>query len=119
MAPAVFNDRNEFRPDLLWRLFRQAVETEPQIDPKLFRDVLEIKFVAIVKLTHTLCLINPAYFVPADALQRLPSNGAMDLKHWGHAEYMSAMDKAKRTFPECRRTRSTRSFGSSTCRGFH
>ena len=102
MAPAVFHDRTEFRPDLLWRLFRQAVENEPQIDPELFRDVLEIKFVAIVKLTHTLCLINPDYFVPADALQCLPANGGTDLKRWGHAEYVSAMDNAKRTFPECR-----------------
>ena len=101
-APAVFNDRREFRPDLLWRLFRQAVEDEPQIDPELFRDVLEIKFVAIVKLTQTLFLINPDYFVPADALQRLTANRSMDLKRCGHAEYVSAMGKAKRTFPECR-----------------
>ena len=102
MAPAVFNDRIEFRPDLLWRLFRQAVEKEPKIDPELFRDVLEIRFVAIVKLTHTLCLINPDYFVPADALQRLPANGRTDVKRWGYAEYESAMDRAKRTFPKCR-----------------
>ena len=102
MAPAVFNNRIEFKPDLLWRLFRQAVENEPQIDPELFRDVLEIQFVAIKKLTHTLCLINPDYFVPADALQHLPANRGTDLKRWDHAEYVSAMDKAKRTFPGCR-----------------
>ncbi len=100
-TPAVFNDRSEFRPDLLWRLFRQAVEDEPQIDPELFQEVLEIKFVAIVKLTQTLCLINPDYFVSADALERLPANRGMDLKRCGHAEYVSAMDKAKRTFPKC------------------
>ncbi len=100
-APAVFNDRREFRPDLLWRLFRQAVEDEPQIDPELFREVLGIRFVAIKKLTHTLCLINPNYFVPADALKHLPANRGMDLERCGHAEYVSAMDKAKRTFPEC------------------
>ena len=100
-SSVVFNDRREFRPDLLWRLFRQAVEDEPQIDPELFREVLAIKFVAIVKLTHTLCLINPDYFVPADALRRLPANRAMDPKHCGLAEYVSAMDKAKRTFPKC------------------
>ena len=102
VASAVFNDRSEFRPDLLWRLFRQAVENEPRIDPELFRDVLEIKFVAIVKLTHTLCLINPDYFIPADTLERLPAHEGTDLKRWGHAEYVSAMDKAKQTFPECR-----------------
>ena len=101
LTPAVFNDRSKFKPDLLWRLFRQAVEDEPQIEPELFREVLEIKFVAIVKLTQTLFLINPDYFVPADALECLPANRGMDLKRCGHAEYVSAMDKAKRTFPEC------------------
>ena len=102
IAPAVFGDRSDFRPDLLWRLFRQAVEDEPQVDPELFREVLGIRLVAIKKLTHTLCLINPAYFVPADALHHLPANRGTKLEHWGHAEYMSAMDKAKQTFPKCR-----------------
>ena len=97
----VFNNGSEFKPDLLWHLFRQAVEDEPQIDPELFRKVLEIRNVAIKKLTHTLCLINPNYFVPADALQGLPANRGMDLEHCGHAEYVSAMDEAKRTFPKC------------------
>lgn len=102
IAPAVFNDRSTFRPDLLWRLFRQAAQNEPQIAQELFRDVLKIRFVGIVKLTHTLCLINPDCFVPADALHRLPASGGVDLKRWGHAEYVAAMDKARRTFPGCR-----------------
>ena len=101
-VPAVFNDRSEFRPDLLWRLFRQAVEDEPRIDPTVFRDVLKIRFVAIVKLTHTLCLMNPDYFVPGDVLQYVPANEGMNLKRCGHGEYVSAMEEAKRTFPKCR-----------------
>ena len=101
-VPVVFNDRTEFRPDLLWRLFRLAVEDEPRIDPTVFQAVLEIKYVAIVKLTHTLCLINPDYFVPADALQHVPANEGMNLKRCDHAKYISAMNEAKRTFPECR-----------------
>ena len=101
-SAAVFNDRSEFRPDLLWRLFRQAVEDEPRIDPTIFSDVLKIKFVKLVKLTHTLCLMNPDYFVPADVLQYLPTNEGMNLKRCGHGEYVSAMEAAKRTFPKCR-----------------
>jgi len=64
--------------------------------------VLKIRFVGIKKLTDTLGLINPDCFMPADALHRLPANGGMDLKRWGHAEYVAAMDEARRTFPECR-----------------
>ena len=101
-SAAVFNDRSEFRPDLLWRLFRQAVEDEPRIDPTVFSDVMKIRFVKLVKLTHTLCLMNPDYFVPADVLQYLPTNESMNLKRCGHGEYVSAMEAAKRTFPQCR-----------------
>ena len=55
-----------------------------------------------MKLTHTLCLVNPDYFVPADVLQYLPANEGMNLKRWGHGEYVPAMEAAKRTFPKCR-----------------
>ena len=54
MAAACFHDSSDFSPKLLWKLFRQVVEHEPQVDPTTFREVLEIKFVAPVKLTHTL-----------------------------------------------------------------
>ena len=99
---ACFNDGKIFNPDLLWQLFRQAVKDEPHVDPATFRAVLEIKYVALVKLTHALCLMNPDYFLAADTLYHVPANEGMDLKHCGHDEYMSAMDKAKQTFPGCR-----------------
>ena len=102
MAAACFHDSSDFSPKLLWKLFRQVVEHEPQVDPTTFREVLEIKFVAPVKLTHTLFLINPDYFVPADALQHVPANKGMDPKNCDHDGYMTAMDKAKQTFRECR-----------------
>ena len=102
MALACFHDGSNFSPKLLWKLFRQVVEHEPQVDPTTFREVLEIKFVAPVKLTHTLFLINPDYFVPADALQHVPANKGMDPKKCDHDGYMAAMDKAKQTFRECR-----------------
>ena len=55
-----------------------------------------------MKLTHALCLMNPDYFLAADTLQHVPANEGMDLKRCGHDGYMSAMDKAKQTFPGCR-----------------
>ena len=37
---ACFNDSSNFSPKLLWKLFRQVVEHEPQVDPTTFREVL-------------------------------------------------------------------------------
>ena len=102
LAAALFNDSKSFNPELLWRLFGQAVTDEPRIDPTTFGEVLQIKFVAPVKLTHALCLINPDFFVPVDALQHVAANKGVDLKRCDYAGYMSALDGAKRTFPGCR-----------------
>ena len=99
---AVFHDRENFSPELLWRLFGQAVKDEPGIDSTTFRDVLAIRYVGLVKLTHTLCLINPNYFVPTDALQHVPANEGMDPKRLDYDGYMSAMRQAKQAFPGCR-----------------
>ena len=73
MALACFHNSSDFSPKLLWKLFRQVVEREPQVDPTTFREVLEVPFVAPVKLTHTLCLINPDYFVPRGCAATRPS----------------------------------------------
>ena len=100
-AAALFHDSKNFSPELLWRLFGQAVEDEPRIDPNDFREVLEIRYVAVVKLTQALSLINPAFFVSADALQHVPANKGMDLKRCDHDGYVSALHKAKQTFPGC------------------
>ena len=101
-AAALFHDSESFSPALLWRLFVQAVVAEPRIDPVTFRDVLEIRFVAQVKLTQALSLMNPDFFVSVDALQHVPSNERMDLRGCDHAGFMTALSNAKRTFPGCR-----------------
>ena len=101
-APASFHDGKTFSPDLLWRLFGQAVKDEPKIDPTTFGDALKIKNVAQVKLTHALCLINPDFFVPVDALLHVPVNKDMDLNSCDYERFMSALGNAKRTFPGCR-----------------
>ena len=101
-AAALFHDSKNFSPELLWRLFGQAVKDEPQINPTTFRDVLKIKFVARVKLTQALSLIDPDFFVSVDALQHVPANKDMDLKGCDHDGFMSALNNAKGTFPGCR-----------------
>ena len=100
-ANVLFNDSKDFSPELLWKLFRQAVKDPRHINPTTFREVLKIPYVAPVKLTHTLCLINPTHFVPVDALQHIPANEGLDTKHSDYDGYMSAMDKAKQAFPGC------------------
>ena len=101
-AAALFHDSENFSPELLWRLFGQAVTDEPRIDSITFRDVLKIKYVAQVKLTQALSLINPDFFVSVDALQHVPANKDMNLKGCDHDGYMAALGNAKRTFPGCR-----------------
>ena len=112
----LFHDGSDFSPKLLWKLFRQVVEQEPQVDPTTFREVLEIKFVAPVKLTHTLCLINPDYFVPADALQHVPANKGWTQKTVTTTATWRPWTRLSKRFGNAVRTRSTHSCTSSTCR---
>ena len=101
-AAALFHDSKNFSPELLWHLFGQAVKNEPRIDPTTVQDVLEIKYVAQVKLTQALSLINPDFFVSVDALQHVPANKNMDMKGCDHDGFMAALGNAKRMFPGCR-----------------
>ena len=99
-AAALFHNGEDFSPELLWKLFRQTVEDKPQIDAT-FGKALEIKFVAVKKLTHALFLSNPNCFVPTDTLQHVPANKDRDLNSCDHDAYLSAIEQAKQTFPGC------------------
>ena len=68
-AKALFHDGESFSPDLLWRLFRQAapIHETPTIQPDDFNAVLELGNVGPAKLTQTLFIVNPRYY-----LARLP-----------------------------------------------
>ena len=101
MAAALFHNGEDYRPGLLWKLFRQVVKDNPGID-STFERVLEIQYVAPTKLTHTLFLINPDYFVPTDTLHHVPANRDEDLKNCERDSYLTAIEQAKRTFAECR-----------------
>ena len=104
---------NDFHPETLWRLFRQAVDTgagETKIDPRDFAEVLDIKNIAVRKLTQTLSLMNPYYFLPVDRATGVWSKCVLDtpiekieerIKDAGYDEYISIISKIKASFPEC------------------
>ena len=62
----LFHNKEKFDPDLLWKLYRQAVKDVPDIRQEDFRTVLEIKGVSSGVLTQTLFLINPCQFISID-----------------------------------------------------
>ena len=101
---ALYHDGKSFRPDLLWRLFRQAVpaDGEIEIQPKDFKAVLDIRNVGIAKLTQTLFIANPSYFIPAD---HIVSTALPQSEHHGnvkdHEGYVTVMNAIKHQFPGC------------------
>ena len=103
---------NDFHPKLLWRLFRQAVDTsagEARIDSRDFEKVLNIKNVGVSKVTQTLFLVNPYYFLPVDATETwsrymlgTPAGRVGNrIKDAGYDEYVSITSEVKAGFPEC------------------
>lgn len=109
-APALFHDGIDFDPSLLWHLFRQVVEDSRNIDPDDFRRVLDIRMVGVTKLTQTLFLINPKYFLPVDDATGVVSEALLDLsserlerkiRENGLQEYLSVVEKLKKAFPDC------------------
>ena len=104
----LFHDTQTFYPDLLWNLFKQVVESE--IDPDDFKRVLNIRNVGVKKLTQTLFLINPKYFLPVDdstgaisefLLDLTPRETRRKIKNDGWGQYLSVLEKFKERFPGC------------------
>ena len=63
---ALFHDRGDGDPALLWDLFRSAVSGVDAIDSGDFGRALKIGRVGTRKLTQVLFLINPEEFLPFD-----------------------------------------------------
>ena len=105
--PAVnflFHDGNNFNPKLLWQLFRQAARNhpEPTIQPEVFNAALAIRQVAVSKLTQTLFITNPSYFLPVDNTisTALPQLGNHDDVQ-DYKGYVTRMNAIKHLFPGC------------------
>ena len=104
-----FHDGTNFYPDLLWRLFSEAVKDTPEIADD-FKKALNIEQVGVAKLTQTLFLINPEYFLPVDNSTEVlsealglpvPSEIKNEIKDGGYEEYWSVLEKLKEAFPGC------------------
>ncbi len=108
---ALFHDGQNFKNELLWRLFRQALPVHPEIEPQDFKHALDIKFVATPKLTQSLFLINPEFFLPVDDTYDVLSETrgfltAGELKNeisedGGYGKYQSFLGEIKEAFPKC------------------
>ena len=98
---ALFHDGKSFHPEVLWRLFRSAAKDEPDIQNKDFTETLNIREVAITKLTQTLFIVNPKYFIPFDKTnEALPNmKGSGDVENY--EDYEQRMKIIKNWFPGC------------------
>ena len=113
MITCFFNgEENDFHPEVLWRLFRQTFNTnagETKVDPQDFEKALSIKNVGVKKLTQTLFLMNPHYFLPVEAtetwsrymLGTRPGQIEKRIRNAGYDEYLSIISEVKASFPEC------------------
>ena len=105
IAKTLFHDGNSFRPDLLWRLFRQAapIHQRPTIQPEDFNAVLELRNVGISKLTQTLFIANPSHYLPADdsAKGALPRHPELEGDVENYEDYLHRMETLRRLFPGC------------------
>ncbi len=107
----LFHDGEDFYPNLLWSLFRRAIENDPIIDQDNFKKVLDIKNVSIAKLTQTLFLLNPAYFLVVDnsievlsEVLDLPKRSEIEKeikKDSGYKMYIYVLEQIEKVFPGC------------------
>ena len=102
---ALFHDGNSFRPDLLWRLFRQAapIHEGPTIKPEDFDAVLGLPEVGVSKLTQTLFIANPCHYLPADGSDKkaLPRHPELEGDVRNYEDYFHRMETLRRLFPGC------------------
>ena len=104
-AAALFHDGKSFDPGLFWSLFRDAVQTDKAslIKQDDFEAALAFPQVGIRKLTQTLFLANPRYFLPVDilVLGKALSQSAHRGQMGDYGDYIKGMDALKGQFPEC------------------
>ena len=88
-------------PALLWRLFRDAVAGFETIKPDDFQQALNLRNVAITKLSQALFLVNPSEFLPFN--NQTNSLGFFDTKSRVITleKYASCIDRVQKGFPGC------------------
>ena len=102
----LFHNGRDFYPELLWKLFRQAVNSSSMI-PADFTSVLDIKGVGVSSLTQALYLIDSTRFCPIDqSIDLVFGDGSHrkienEIKATGYSAYESVMADLLMRFPEC------------------
>ncbi len=98
---ALFHNRGDGNPDLLWELFRQALAGSLQ--SKTFDGALGIHGVGITKLSQTLFLINPTKFLPFDekSVLALGVGNHKKPREISSDEYCQEIEKIQKAFPGC------------------
>ena len=99
---ALFHDRGKGNPELLWRLFRDALTGFGSVQPAEFEEALSLPKVATRKLTQALFLVNPDAFLPID--EQTGSLGFFESvpKSIGLEEYEGVIRKVMAAFPRIR-----------------
>ena len=102
---ASFHDENSFRPNLLWRLFKQAapINERPVIAPEDIDAVLNLPNVGLAKLTQTLFIANPRHFLPAFSRAKaiLGQHPELDGFVNSYGGYVRQAEALRRFFPGC------------------
>ena len=102
LTNVLFHSDGRGDPGLLWRLFRSTVAGIDQVSADDFDLALQIKQVAIIKLTQALFLVNPEDFLPYD--DKTLSLGVVDASlgrgmRWD--TYRNEIKKVREMFPGC------------------
>ena len=102
LVNVLFHDEGAGDPTLLWRLFRSAVEGIDSVSGEDFEAALDIKRVAVTKLTQALCLVNAREFLPHDeSTLSLGVPGAGKGKSVSWEAYRSYVRRLREAFPGC------------------
>ena len=100
---ALFHDRGDGKPNLLWKLFEQAL-SDSSVRSETFERAQNITGVGVRSLTQTLFLIEPTKFLPYDDKSVLSLGVCEDSKPpskitWN--KYRQEMENIGRAFPAC------------------
>ena len=98
----LFHNGGEGNPVVLRSLFRSATRGVEAIAPDEFAAVLQIKGVAITKLSHALFLIRPDEFLPYDSILSLGLAEPSKPVDVDWAAYAGELRKYLDAFPGCR-----------------
>ena len=102
LVAALFHNRGAGNTNLLWKLFRSAVESIESVSGADFVAAQEISGVAIRKLTQALFLINAREFLPYDDWTL--ALGVVEAKRGGSVsfdDYRNDISKLREAFPGC------------------